>query len=77
MVQIRDLNQHSYLCGAFQGEGFQFEEFFVLSGCDVVEAVLRNIDIGDINFPAIQKMRQDHPVYRLVADDHDVVGVPV
>ncbi len=55
--------------------GLQLEELFGLRGYDVVEFILGHVNIGDILFPPVEEMRQDHPVDGPVADDHDVLGV--
>jgi hypothetical protein len=39
----------------------------------VVEFVLRDINIGNILLPAIEKVRKDHPIHGPVSDYHDVL----
>ena len=48
----------------------QFEEFFRLGGHDVEVLVLGNEDVGHVLGPAEEEIRQDHPIDRLVADNH-------
>ena len=43
----------------------------------MVELVLRDVDIRHIGIAPVEKMRQNHPVYRLMTDNHNVVGVPI
>ena len=43
----------------------------------MVELILRDVDVGHIVVAAEEKMRQNHPVDRLMSDNHDVLGVVV
>lgn len=56
---------------------FEFKKFFVLCGNDVIKTVLRNVNVGNVIFPPVQKMGQDHPVDGLMADDHNIISAPV
>ena len=56
---------------------FEFKKFFVLCGNDVIKTILRNVDVGNVIFPPVQEMRQDHPVDGLMADDHNIIRAPV
>jgi len=38
----------------------------------VVELILRDVDVGDVVVAAEEKVRQNHPVDRLMADNHDI-----
>ena len=56
---------------------FEFKKFFVLCGNDVIKTILRNVDVGNIIFPPVQEVRQDHPVDGLMADDHNIIRAPI
>jgi hypothetical protein len=56
---------------------FEFKKLFVLCGNDVIKTILRNVDIGNVIFPPVQKMGQDHSVDGLMADDHNIICAPV
>ena len=56
---------------------FEFKKLFVLCGNDVIKTILRNVDVGNVIFPPVQEMRQDHPVDSLMADDHNIICAPV
>ena len=56
---------------------FKFKKLFVLRRNNVIKTILRNIDIGNVIFPPVQKMGQDHPVHSLMADDHNIIRAPV
>ena len=62
---------------AFLNVRFQFKKFFILRGDDVIEFVLGNIDVRNIGIAPIEEMSKNHSVYRLMADNHDVVGMSV
>lgn len=52
---------------------FKFKKLFVLCGNDVIKTILRNVDVGNVIFPPVQKMGQDHSVDGLMADDHNII----
>ena len=55
-------------------EAPQLESLFALGGRNIIEFVLRNVDVGNILFSAEKEMGENHPVRRPVADNHDVAG---
>ena len=56
---------------------FEFKKFFVLCGNNVIKTILRNVDIGNVIFPPVQEVRQDHPIDGLMADNHNIIRAPV
>ena len=43
----------------------------------MIELILRDVDVGHIVVAAVEEMRQNHPVNRLMPDNHDILGVAV